>query len=92
MGWDEGCLDGRRYRERLNYFVAGVQDRYRGVFRELGDTKINSIFSNILEIRLYTVSGDSAGCGAIRRESGGLYSYPVIFVQDEKGIWKIMGF
>jgi hypothetical protein len=88
----KGALMGGDVEMALNYFVAGAQDRYRGVFTELGDTKINSIFANILEIKLYTLSEGTAGCGAIRRESGGLYSYPVTFVQDEKGIWKIMGF
>ena len=92
--WDgmKSALVQGKIEMALNYFVAGVQDRYRGVFTELGDTKVNLIFSDILEIRLYSLSEGTAGCGAIRRESGGLYSYPVSFVQDEKGIWKIMGF
>jgi hypothetical protein len=92
--WDgmKSALTQGEIGKALGYFVAGVQDRYRGVFMELGDAKVNSIFSNILEVRLYTVSKGVAGCGALRRESGGIYSYPVTFVQDEKGIWKIMGF
>jgi hypothetical protein len=92
--WDgmKSALVGGNIEMALKYFVGGVQDRYRAVFMELGDTRVNSIFSNILEIKLYTLSEGTAGCGAIRRESGGLYSYPVTFVQDENGIWKIMGF
>jgi hypothetical protein len=92
--WDgmKSALMGGDIEMALNCFVAGAQDRYRGVFAELGSTKVNSIFANIVEIKLYSLSGGTAGCGAIRRESGGIYSYPVTFVQDEKGIWKIMGF
>ena len=76
----------------LSFFVSGSQDRYRQVLEELGEAKIKAIFSSLMEIKLYTLSGRFANCGAIRRESGGIYSYPVTFVQDENGIWKIMGF
>lgn len=76
----------------LTYFVAASRDKYSQIFAELGSSKINSIFSSITEIRLYTFYERVAECGAIRIESTGTYSYPVTFVQDENGIWKIMGF
>ncbi len=76
----------------LTYFVAASRDRYRQVFTGLGGVKINSIFSSISEIKLYTLYEQVAECGAIRIESRGTYSYPLTFVQDENGIWKIIGF
>ncbi len=78
--------------EAVSYFVDGAQDRFRNVFTQLGNNKINSIFSSINEIKLESVYGQLANYGAIRIESGGTYSYPVVFVKDENGIWMIMGF
>lgn len=59
---------------------------------ELSTNQINAIFSNIIDIKVNILNDGTAECGAIRVESDGTYSYPVTFVQDENGIWKIMGF
>ena len=75
----------------LKYFVAGSRDRYRQTFTGLGG-RINSIFSSISEIKFYTLSEGVANYGAIKIENGKPYSYPVTFIQDENGIWKIKGF
>ncbi len=76
----------------LQYFVGLNREKYREIFTEFGSDKVNRIFSGISEIRLYTLYGRVAGCGAIRTETGGTYSYPVTFVRDENGIWRIKGF
>jgi hypothetical protein len=78
--------------EGLKYFIAGTQDRYRGVFSQMNSEKISRIFSGITEIQLKRISDDRAMCGAIRVESGGTYSYPVQFVKDQDGVWRIYGF
>jgi hypothetical protein len=76
----------------LQYFVGLNREKYKQIFAEFGSDKVNRIFSGISEIKLYTVYGRVAGCGAIRVETGGTYSYPVTFVRDENGIWRIKGF
>ena len=76
----------------LTYLVSKNRDKYRQIFINLDVNRINSIFSNIAEIKLYNVYGNSAQYGAIRSEIGGAYSYPITFVKDEDGIWKILGF
>ena len=76
----------------VSYFVAGSRERYGQIFSSLDNYKINSAFSNIAEMKIHTLDGRVAECGAIRNETGGTYSYPVTFVQDENGLWKIMGF
>ncbi len=76
----------------LQYLVGLNREKYREIFTEFGSDKVNRIFSGISEIRLYTLYGRVAGCGAIRTETGGTYSYPVTFVRDENGIWRIKGF
>jgi hypothetical protein len=76
----------------LSFFVPGAQDRYRQVFEELGTDRISSIFSAIIRVELDTASGRAAEGGLVREENGATYSYPITFVQDQNGIWKIMGF
>jgi hypothetical protein len=75
----------------LQYFVATSRDRYRQTFTDLGNERINFLFSTIIEFKIFTLYGKVAGCGAVRIEGGRRYAYPVNFVQDENGIWKIMG-
>ncbi len=75
----------------LSYFVEGSKDRYRQVFTELG-TEINNRFAEITGFEIYTVDDHTAQCGAVRVETGGIYAYPVTFIKDENGIWKVMGF
>ena len=75
----------------LDYFMEGNRDRYRKIFEELGD-EVNKRLSEIIDVELYTTTGRVAQCGAIRIETGGVYAYPVTFVKDENGLWKIYGF
>jgi hypothetical protein len=75
----------------LQYFVAASRDRYRTTFTELGSERINFLFSSVIEFKIFTLYGKVAGCGAVRIEGGRRYAYPVNFVQDENGMWKIMG-
>jgi len=75
----------------LQYFVAASRDRYRQTFTDLGNERINFLFSTIIEFKIFTLYGRVAGGGAVRIEGGRRYAYPVNFVQDENGIWKIMG-
>lgn len=79
------------HKTALTYFVAGSRDRYNQAFTSLGGS-LNAIFSLISEFKVYKVYGSMAECGVIRIENGTPYSYPVTFVQDENGVWKIMGF
>ena len=56
----------------------------------LGSWELNSKY--IIQVKLYSLSDRFAKGGVLRQESGGVYSYPVTFILDENGIWKIMGF
>ena len=76
----------------LSYFMPGNQEKYRQIFTAFGQTKINSIFSGISSIHLSNNYEKVASCGALRAEAGGTYSYPLIFVKDNNGIWKIFEF
>ena len=76
----------------LSYFVEESRNRYDAIFSQMNSAEIDAVFSSINELRVYSIKGRAAQCGAIRIESGGTFSYPVTFVKDENGIWKLMGF
>ena len=75
----------------LNKFVDGVRDQYWLIFTTLGTEEIISIFSDV-DFELETITGRAVECGVVRIEEGEAFSYPVTFVQDENGIWRILGF
>lgn len=76
----------------LDYFVDGAKDRYRKIFKEMSENKLKAVFSNISDFHLGSLSDRKAECGAIRIEGGKRYSYPVSFVRQDNGSWKIYGF
>ncbi len=76
----------------ISYFAPGAQEEYRKVFLGLGAEKVRTLLENIQELRLGRLNGRYGSCEAIRQEAGGLYSYPVTFVQGADGLWKIKGF
>jgi hypothetical protein len=88
----KASLMGGDMEKALGYFAGESQEGYRRVFMGLSEQKISSIFSNITQVKLYSLSDRFAKGGILRQESGGVYSYPVTFILDENGIWKIMGF
>jgi hypothetical protein len=88
----KASLMGGDIEKALGYFAGESQEGYQRVFMGLSEQKISSIFSNIIQVKLYSLSDRFAKGGVLRQESGGIYSYPVTFILDENGIWKIMGF
>ena len=76
----------------LEYIADSSKDRYRSIFTQFGGEKINRIFSNISEIQLYEVYGQIAESGITRNETTGTFSYPVRFIQNDDGVWRVWGF
>jgi flagellar hook assembly protein FlgD len=76
----------------VSYFAEDEQDEYMNYFTQLSSNDINSIYSSIVRLRINSVTDNIAQCSAIRSESTGTYSYPVIFIKDGEGIWRINGF
>ena len=78
--------------DAMNYFAVGTQGEYRKKFTGLGSSDIYEIFSTISDIELGKAYGQAAVCRAIRVEAAGAYSYPLTFIMDGNGIWKIFRF
>jgi hypothetical protein len=75
----------------LNYFVPGIQGRFRAIFNDPSSHAATRL-SEISKIKLFSAKGRAAQAGAIRMELDGEYAYPVNFVKDGDGLWKILGF
>jgi hypothetical protein len=78
--------------QAVSYFVAGSRARYEKIFSAMDSNKRKNVFGSITEIQIDSFYGRVVRCGAIRAGSRGTFSYPVTFVKDENGIWKIMSF
>jgi hypothetical protein len=76
----------------LGFFAEPSMERYRQAFTAAGSANINSIFTGITEIRFKIMYWPIVEYWALRTEPGGTFAYPVTFIQDETGNWKIMGF
>ena len=75
----------------LSYFAYGSRDKYRAIFMD-PSRNITARLSEITKIEIYSIKGMVAQGGGIRIESDGAYAYPLTFVRDQNGMWKIMGF
>jgi len=53
---------------------------------------LKAAFEDYAGVELESIYDHSAQCGMIRKEKGELFSYPISFVEYEKGIWKIYSF
>jgi hypothetical protein len=70
-----------------------AKSRYRQIFTHLIDTNsVAPIYTNIADIVVSSIDNQIAECWAIRPESDGMHAYPITFVKDGNGIWKIMGY
>lgn len=75
----------------LNNFVGGQNSKYKQVFEAIKG-QLPVIFSSQEELNLASVSENQIEYENLVVEDGKAYSYPVIFVRDENGLWKIKQF
>jgi hypothetical protein len=76
----------------LTFFAEPSKAQYDQMFNSLGGTNIGLATSNLIGLRLKTVYGSIAEYLVLRQELGGTFAYPVTFMQDAGGMWKIWGF
>jgi hypothetical protein len=91
--WDgmKGALINGDIEASLGYFVYQIRDGLREAFTLMKD-KIAINLSLPDELNLIDISDDFAKYENTVYEQGGIYSYPVLFIKDENGIWKIRSF
>lgn len=80
----------------VGYFVENSQEQYRRTLTSIKAKKdTEAIFSNIEGLMFnknYKAGEPIVQCHIIRNEKGGKYAYPISFVRDIDGSWKIFGF
>ncbi len=75
----------------LNSFVEESKEEYAVIFGAMDSAKINTLFSTVTDLKLFSLNDGVAQCGAIRSEAEGVIAYPVRFVGTQNGSWKIEG-
>ena len=74
----------------LEYVVEDRKEQYKEAFNAIKD-RLPKEFLKKEDIQINDVDGNMATGENIVKESGGIYSYPVIFIK-ERGQWKIQSF
>ena len=89
--WEQmkSALIAGRMETALNYFMPGVKGDYQIMYTKAGPDKIKAYFSRIKSIHLTNSYGKVANCGIMIEEADGTFSYPLTFVKDHNGVWKI---
>jgi sugar lactone lactonase YvrE len=76
----------------IAYFSSRTQTDYQGIFNSFQPLSIQQIFTTLEGFNLISVNNGIAEGEALRTENGTLFSYPVIFMLDETGTWRISSF
>ncbi|MFQ5598530.1 MAG: Ig-like domain-containing protein, partial [Nitrospiria bacterium] len=81
-----GDIDGA-----MTFFSNRTQERYREIFLQI-QSVLPQTFSGLEGVHLLSVQNDTAEMEAVRIEGGIRYSYPIVFIRDERGAWTLWGF
>ena len=74
-------------------YSENTKSRYQQIFTQLINTNmVAPIYTNITDIVVSNMDSQIAECWALRPENDGTHAYPITFVKDENGVWKIMGY
>lgn len=85
------AVTGGDINSAINYFVPARQEKYRSIFTNPA-YEAATRFSEISHIEVFTAKDKVVQAGAIKTELNVEYAYPLIFIQDTEGVWKIFGF
>jgi len=76
----------------VKYFTSESQGKYKAGFELLKD-QMSNIFNRPEVLNLISIIGNVAKYeNIVSEDNGRRYSYPVIFILDENGLWKIKNF
>jgi hypothetical protein len=84
----KAALVSGNIKEALTYFTGPVPERYRQTFTRL-QANLHGLISSIESFHLLDVTDELADAEVFRTRNGVTYSFPVTFVKDRNGLWKI---
>lgn len=76
----------------LSYFSDYSKDKHRKMFKVLSPEAIQEVIRDTKEITFTTIRGDSVHYEIITTHNGEKFLYPLDFVQDLDGKWKILNY
>jgi hypothetical protein len=85
------ALSGGDPTTALNQIAAEARPNYEAMFNILQD-QLPSIMSTSREFNFLSLTCGAARYELVTEESGGTYSYEVLFSKDTNGLWKIKSF
>ena len=86
-----GALNNGNTATALDQIAAESRSRYETMFNLL-QNQLPSIMSTAREFNFMSIGCETATYELVTSESGGTYSYEVVFSKDANGLWKILGF
>jgi len=86
-----GALSNGDTTTALNQISTEARSNYETMFNLLQD-QLSSIMSTARELNFLSLTCDSSRYELVTAESGGTYSYEVVFSKDSTSIWKIKEF
>jgi hypothetical protein len=77
----------------LVFFFETKKEIYRQIFKAMKDNNtLKAAFEGYVGVELKAIYDHSAQCEFLRKEKGELFSYPISFIEYEKGLWQIYNF
>jgi hypothetical protein len=75
----------------LSDHAEASRDRYSATFEKYTVDQLNANLSTVVDVLPSSLYENVAECGVIREEEDGeKYAYPVTYVKDANGVWKIL--
>jgi hypothetical protein len=88
-----GMLDRLRVGDvdaAVDAIASTVREQYRDAFRELGPALLPAVDS-LGQISTAELAEDHATLTITRQKPDGVYAYPILFIRDSDGVWRIDG-
>jgi hypothetical protein len=77
----------------LSFFVESRKDKHRRIFKALKENNtLKAAVEGYMGVEIGWINDHLAECGISRNENGNIYSYPIMFMEIVKGVWKIYDF
>jgi len=87
----KGALLANDVNEAVSFFTETSAENYRSLLEQLRPY-FTQMVNDMGEMIFIRFDADMVVYDLLRQESGRMYGYPVIFVRDETGQWKIFDF
>jgi hypothetical protein len=75
----------------ISYFALESQEEYRYRFDRMGPAALSNSFTRVEGIHVLEVYDHHVEGELLRTTNGTLYSFPITFIEEQEGVWKVRG-